>query len=834
MIRLLFFILLISCGVRVQQDEVRSLVAPDNKILVIEEGKSVFKDIGEVLDSNQVARLSDIAIFNDTLRVSNDTLYITGQSNGFYIGGSANTVVLDTYTELRNYNGIATVAYITHPIYNGVFFRTTGLTENGGTNIVGNFHWERVFDGIRYHPEWWESISDAVDAEAYDQNGNPYTSKRTSTSGIYNDRDKIQAAIDVGGTNSTIVFGSYIDTFDIDVDVDTRPSSKIFEFNRVVFRRADSPVTTLTAPSSSSILSVADTTGFRAGQRLVILDVSNSIGKSTFYDGYGYDENTYNNLVIDSVGASSIYCQGAPPRTLPSGSKVMLRVNMFFTSTSGTSIFRGGEFDGNMSNGGHATKYPHDWRINKMLDTGTGSAYTTIQDGYFHHAPAENIFIASGLIFNCRADSLSGSFAHVSSITNKGVHVLKCKTNVTNIATDAQMDHSEGVIVNSNLAENLIIENCNFKNGSESIMTCDLTQVNTEGHYKIINSTFENFNEIFRALKSANPQPLREDNFQISGNTFIQCGDIYFWGYNSRQGLGVNQIKIHDNIFVDSRLDFTECSNLDVYNNQVLFDTARHTPFASRRLASSLLTTRPLHYAAVSFIKCNRINLSGNRIEGLQEINDTLAVAINLSADECVRLITPDGDTTNLYYEQDIAIDNNSINGFHTGITGVRGYKDNLLSLTEIFQTVGWRFTNNNIVLASDTTPVSSTKTWGIGAPPGALVQGNYIVQQIDESDQFGVLAFGPVHAGDSLHEKMIGSIIKDNIILGVSTGNDIQIGNTSTSFDYNVIVMGNIHIRGIGRNVASRNYVYGNTKVSTDILPALFRRENPVFNKFE
>lgn len=64
MIRLLFFILLISCGVHVQQDEIRSLAAPDNKILIIEEGKSVFKDIGEVLDSNQVARLSDIAIFD--------------------------------------------------------------------------------------------------------------------------------------------------------------------------------------------------------------------------------------------------------------------------------------------------------------------------------------------------------------------------------------------------------------------------------------------------------------------------------------------------------------------------------------------------------------------------------------------------------------------------------------------------------------------------------------------------------------------------------------------------------------------------------------------------
>lgn len=836
---------------------------------------SVYRDSIALADSMLVIRDSLAALRGDIgsggggpvdstrLRSPRDSVLIYYQGGSeigrdtINVGGiSASETVLDDYASLRAYIGSAnsitvknftyTFNSISYTTTGGLFYRTTSGTENGGTILIADnaVKWQRVWDGVHVIPEWWE-------VGGKDSRGNAYSNKNllgTGTSsgseliwhdGIYNNRDRAQAAIEIcKPTGNVIEFGSHVTIYLIDIPLYSGGKSIVYNFNGVTLKRPDSavPLTTSNLSTGSATVDVTDASSFRVGQYMTVLDINNDLGASPFFNGYGFNENAYSALLISSISGNTITFTANAPKNINTGAIAQLRVSIIAQriAVGERSIYRNGIFDGNKLNGGALYRYPSDWRINKTLDTGTGAEFTLIENCRFFDTPAENIFISGGDVIGCTGDDLDGSFSHVSNAgtSRRIVKVDKCRIDSVNLATNAVMGHSEAVFTNSAKCE-YRITNCEISNGFEQVLGIDLIQVNTAGDYVFSNNIVKNCNSIVKTTSGGgSPMTEREDGFIFENNTFIKCGLFLVWGTSLTEGLTANGIKLNNNIFVDTRFDFRHCVNLDFTGNQVLFDTSRHEYFTE--LPSSAAMT----YGALHLNQCGQVNISGNTFEGFPNNNDTIATAIDVNLYDCTQLKDSTGSTRGMYYEQNIKIHNNKLLGFQIGISGLKRYGLSPMQGTIIYNSIGWVFSDNTIILSRDSSNQSFSfkNTYGIGVGPGVMCKNNTIYQQRNDATQYGIVMVAATEGGGGA-DTIQGGIVLNNYIYGVSAGSDIYIGAIGQGFqDVNHICVGNITKRGIGyvASTAALSYISGNLEIPTMIGTIYTAPITPIYQYFE
>jgi hypothetical protein len=750
----------------------------------------------------------------------------------------------------------------TYTTRGGIFKRdltVNTFTENGGTYIVGTdgTKWERDWDKLNVKPEWWV-------CGGYDVYGKIYTDKNTISvdanigndevfhAGIYNDRDRIQAAIDCrqpeGLQNYTINVHYEKREYSIDKNMSrynptSQDKSGTDEYNFATIKRATTSSTTLAVAMNigNTTITVANASTYRVGMKLSILNAAAT------YAGLGFDESAV--VYITGIAGNVITLKAAATVARPLGSIVIPEITLIDNKTLGVDgsivIYKNGHFNGNKLNGG-GQRYTQDWRFNGCIFAGTGTDNTTVENCHFYDTPGENIYLSQGFVSNCTGTNLDGSFVHISMNNIKyatelttGVHIDNCKVNGVCLATDAVSGHCESAIVNSLHTEKIYITNCMFENGSEAVFAMDIFQTNTKGGYTVNASEFKNFKYIVEAIGTGTVnQSTREDFVTVTNNVFDNCGRFLIWGHQAEKGLSVNGINVSNNIFYDTRFSFRHCNNVKLSNNQILFHADRHVDFTTRPFPQGLASV----YAAIDLLRVKNVSIDGNHMEGFEVLDEEIAVAINLNLNENTRLKDAAGVNLNYYWEQDIHITNNKMIGFLSGITGLTKWRASAsATVGNLYSVVNWNFSNNTFVHHKTlyTYPVANTRALGIGCPPGAICNENTIIQTVADANFIGICAFGlGNNAGfpPKLDTDHIGAIVMRNIIKGFpgGAGNDIYGGNPVTgNTSANCMIVGNFITRPIGGTVAT-SYVNSNITIGTGILPSLTTPQPTIYNYFE
>ena len=303
------------------------------------------------------------------------------------------------------------------------------------------------------------------------------------------------------------------------------------------------------------------------------------------------------------------------------------------------------------------------------------------------------------------------------------------------------------------------------------------------------------------------------------------------------KGKSLNQITIDGNIFRNSRFAFNNCTNLTFTDNTVYYTTDGFTAFAD--WVEVALNTQPW-YAAFSLFRCSKANVSNNTFEGFEfEANseqEKIAICINIPLGYLTRYKNSSGVAQDVYYEQGISIKGNKIYNFHTAINCAGRYKSSPTAAIgpPFYQTVGWDFSDNDIILKDAAPLTANTYKFGIVALPGVIVKSNNITQTRDDSYQIGIWGICP-NPFPATVSPIDGPTITFNTIRGVNTGWDINIDGLGNGFwDYNAVVINNITKRPIQGSNAARNYVTNNFVRNATTLPAQTSPIVPIYNSFE
>ena len=190
--------------------------------------------------------------------------------------------VLANYAALRSLETESDVVVVSDFTYTGPdgntyttlggIFEWTGNTEleNGGTYIRG---WKRKWDNKNIQPEWWQ-------CGGFDQRGNNYGDKNILGGaytlgnkslyyhhGIYNDRDRVQAAIEVVNKGGNILLQNR--TYLIDISLYLLDRQKI---SGGLLKRVNSIVTT--GYFGAQNITAGTTVGMRVGMTFLIQNTS--------------------------------------------------------------------------------------------------------------------------------------------------------------------------------------------------------------------------------------------------------------------------------------------------------------------------------------------------------------------------------------------------------------------------------------------------------------------------------------------------------------------------------------------------------------------------------
>jgi hypothetical protein len=748
---------------------------------------------------------------------------------------------------------------VSYTTIGGIFKRRHDLTniENGGTFINGTDGtiWERDWDKINVMPDWWE-------VGGYDQRGMPYADKNVISAGaqilngfifhdgIYNDRDRIQAAIDCrqieGLTYYTINVNYLKRTYDIDkvmsrYNLVSLDKSGTDNYNYATIKRATTTSTTLAVAMSigQTTATVANASTYRVGMNLSVLNAAAP------FAGMGTAESI--TFTITGIAGNVITFTPAAAAARVLGSIVVPEIVLIDNRTFNGqfSEYKNGIFDGNKLNGG-GQRYPQDWLLNGNIYSGSGSDNTIFYNCHFFNNPAENFTIAQGMVDQCTGEDLDGSFVHISmnntqyaASSTTGVHIRDCRVDGVCLATDAVAGHIEGAITNSLHTEYVKLENCTFKNGSESIFGLDSQQPNTKSSYQVNNCVFENFKTVTNLVQGSTIlMDAREDGLQISNSRFYNCGGFILTDFHPNtsiyKGLNYDQISITNNIFIGTRFYFMKCTNINISGNQILFRDETASAYPDWGLADIDVTNPP--HSALFFTGCSKITVHDNIIENQFTEHQKLTAGISIPAQFTRRMKDAGGVDTDFIYEQGISVKNNKILGFHSGINGVCRPLQSVNSLPAVcaFQVVGWEFSNNIIILSSATPTTAGSgniKYVGIAGISGTVIRNNIIYQQRADNNQCGIWGHNQAVTGTGL----LGTLIEGNMVWGRNTNFDITIDAFGNGFNnWNAMVYNNRTVNDIWTSNPLRNHFVGNTRINTTTLPGYTTPKIPEFQTFE
>ena len=768
-------------------------------------------------DAIDTPLIGDIAVMTDAGSGNQGVSFYssTGWTNPIEEGGggSSNTVVLADHSALKAYTGSATLAVVQDADMGGLFYITsTGVgTRNGGTvyrNTANTLHFHRIFDGVHYRPEWWVIGEYSPDADINNV--------------IANGGDQIAAATITAAQGGVILLKPDT-TYLIDRAIPIYANQRFIGTGNSVIKRDDPVVANLTAnwAASGSSITVDDASGFRVGQRIVVIDTSATNGGFGYGEGW-YGATTANRTVITGISGNIITFNGTPNTAITAANgDVYTCHNIFFPEDAdmGDIYFEGVTFDGNGTN--NPIK---DWRLNNTyFDTTNSDAYPIITGCRFVDLPSENFVIGGGVFDSCTFDDLTGSLVHVSNgsaINKRPLIISNCWGSGFNSGTDAVMQHSEGMITLSAGPINVTLVNCSFDTGSEGILggvgadTPNLT---------IDNCTFENFANIsLSSVSSASTGPV--PNTKISNNRFINCGDLLFNNSDTPTAKSFMNVSFTDNLVINGRVKGQGLVRSRFSDNRFIYDDVNYT-FAG--FDSAIVTSFP---AYIYLADCDQLDFTNNLIKGPRTFDANVANGIiydyTVKAASDGRFRNSAAATaTDFLFAQNMRISGNKILWFKSGFT--------FRTAISIFddEMVGWSVDNNIIVL----TDSEQTNTIGIEALPGMQVHDNIIYVNTDaNTSTYGIAVIG-LADNNSFHQNLRGPIVRNNTVYGhLSTAKSIQVGgNTANDLaGYNAVVFGNVTntaIAGFADNLTTNSLVSNNFLVNSTTLAHLTAPADPV-----
>lgn len=718
-----------------------------------------------------------IPFFNDSrtlwVNSSNGHIYagatdlnaIAAAGNNYIVGGypvlrstTSSTLSDMIYVEDWTYTGVDGNTYTTK---GGTFRKVSTGSENGGTLIISadGQRWKRDYETII--PEFWECAISA--GTGYDETGASYIDKNTSSAGIYNDTDRIQAATIIAG-NGTISFENS-STYVIDKDITVTNNQRWIGYGSTLQLTPEiSSTLTVAASIGATSVTVTDVTPFRVGQRVLIFDNSATNG------GEAFDENsgTTNAHIISNITGNVITFTFGIDKAMGIGDTLAV-TNGIIGCISDSFSMEGITLDGNEGN----SHFTRDWRLNQLIVARIQYGFSA-QNCTFINAPS-GVYTGAGADFiNCQFIDCMTSITHSSSNTSGNpkqfIRVVGC--NGDNIGSKSYLaTHSEAIFTCSFNVTGYFIQGGRWNDIYCSILgnMTDTTKDITIRDAIFIGQTDANNNG--RYIISGGTSGVSEslENINLINNTFINCGDILLNGNNNSIGDSVYDINIKDNTIVNCRAAFSQCSRITISGNR-WYSQNINGFVAATHWTAPLVTDN----AMIRFRSCYEVNVSNNNIYGPETFNTFVGSAI------LVRLFDNGGTTVATYHpEKNYKIINNLFHSFSGGFTSAAsGFSvTNLRAETAV---VDWLIKDNTLVERGD-------QAWaGFVGHAGSTLINNTVFSNTTSTGYYPFVFLGVSDNTFGNTSELLGCLAFDNKNIGASI-RSCYVGSTAFSSNNNI-----------------------------------------------
>jgi hypothetical protein len=698
-------------------------------------------------------------------------------------GGGTGIDTLYDYTALRAYTGTSLAVYVNKTGLAGLFRRVPTGTENYGTIIVASNSvvWRRDVEKNNDRVvDWFGAVGDGT----------------TSDGAAINLAISAAGGFLAGGNIHFTPGKTYLIDRTID-DPAQNYSINYFGYGATVKRKAATKTNlTANAASGATTISVADTTGFRVGDAVMILDTTSANAGRAFGDG-----STVRTISSRAAGSLTLSGTVVLPSSgnlnglgyYPSGCKVVRIYDMFGCSEAVSTNFYGLTFDGNQSQNTHYYGWVGGSTINIL---GTNS---TVQDCKFNNIANENIFFSRGAkIINNTANNLYGSFSHASSNTARMKSLQSGNTIEKSCwATFAVNGHGEAAFTCSNNSDTMIITNNHVLVGGGMFFGYSAT--NDDAHVIITGNEMESlaggcvgFTTSLSAAVST--------SIIFSNNNVTNCKRFKIepsGGGSAFNGCFYREVIISNNNFYNTRLQIANVAQLKITNNNFAI-----------KYGYTDATYSPLRALIDIGAAAGKVEFSGNKVE--QAGPSIFEYGIDYgSVGSAPSLVAGTLATYGKFQ-----ITNNTVFNFRKSI-GPSFTKSDERNWTFFPSQI-----SGNTIMGADT--VTSILDWGIMADPGFLVTGNYLfgkyvaAHTVNTDLLIGIFAQGV----DSLYrDSVTGPVITNNVVTGYSESIQATIGcaGGGTDCGYNVTIFNNIYDKLFDDNCTTNTttpcLVYNNVK---------------------
>jgi len=790
-----------------------------------------------------------------------DYTWVLNQGSELITRTQNSILTLPNYTALRNLNNynhdIVIVDDWTYTGPDGNTYTTLGgvfkrihpsmgrtITENGGTTFIGldGSQWERDWDKIHVHPEWWE-------CGGYDRFGKLYVSKNQSGTwlpghidGIYSESDRLDnAARFIIENNIQGVVELQKRTYLVDKQIAFASTNG----NGATIRTNRPPTTTNTVAytSGQNTITVADASQYRVGQSVLLTNSATPNGGIAYTEnitGNGLSSYTIINIVGNVITLTS------------SGSVSVAAGNIFASTPSLGSIDRSVSINNVNFDGQYDTNTNTlDWRYTGFLGNGADEVTKAGQYGAtFHQCRFDNIlgsaFTGSSFeLLNCYADNLGGGILHYqgglfnSNDIYQFVRVDGLQaSNVVKI-NPFLSNHQDALFTFSTNARNVQLTNISVT-GLKGAIFGNATILDDQT-FELSNSTFEG--EVPSWASSTNPHLIgsisvgfadvvsSEDlqrSYRITDCSFNTCGDLRVSSERLEKMPAAN-IYISGCKFNNSRIYAFGVSNINITNN-----TFTNIPFKNftgytyqTSFSGSFQST-----AQIAANWCDRVNISNNFIEGLETYNQHCDYGIQTQLKKVFRKDAA-GINSKIWYCSNIKIKNNTILRYSFGIGHLQRFDDVLSGWNAGHSTWGngthiGNEISGNVIAFHKNTQYSSTfrPIWGIFALQGTIVENNTIYHPLNSPTNVlrHIMMWG---TNDAEKANIFGGIVRNNTIWSPSSFINVIIGTGSGGDDMedNILVQGN---STMGTVYSTKGYQSNNYRIQANAFPHL---TNPYMN---
>lgn len=633
------------------------------------------------------------------------------------------------YASLRSSPPTDSLVVITHPDYFGIFRKAASGVENSGTVIKdsNDDYWIRLRQPGYFNLNWYEIGGPTEDStiDAVDSYSDVIKSICAESGG--------GATVDLSGPNSPR-------TFLLDKRIDLKPYMT-FIGKGDTLRRQDAFFTVITSAGDEldGEITVADTTGFRRGQRVTVTGYRSHAGVRIS-----------NKRILDIPDGNTIDLEGSIGGDVFVGDTVFLSFPMFRNGEAlvlGDIKFEGIVFDGNW----RGNPYTNSWSLNNTMNISNNpGSHLTVENCQFYDTPSENMIAASATIRDCQAEQLAGGFYHISIVPDTAFNVFieNVWVNNSNIATSDSTDHSEAVIVSSALPGNVKIYNSQFSNSAEALIG-DFG--GATDYWELINVRAENMKGV--SLGGFGTESI--EGLRIQDCTFINCRDLKVTAGDLLAGQVLVDAVITDNLFINTTVRIEGSRNLQFDRNQMLYEPAEggfddwpEKPYLDAMCYFS-------EFANLKFrnnsLRADTVALPGELefavvFDGTGVVNNTLSTDYYLGYGlDCV------GNDI-LYFRRGITADTATTSNPAAGDNRrTRAYWD-------------WNIQGNRVQML----PKGLGDSWGILAGPGVLIEGNTVYSSGDTTvtSIYPIFAYGVDDQGNA-HQRIPGARVLRNTVIG-------------------------------------------------------------------